>query len=78
MPLFLSEYIPRNVVLVKTVGPSRNGPKVKPELSMAIKGRQALIELERKSVQRPMASEQSSLSSRKQAQKTDPKLLLTF
>ena len=50
MSLFLSEYIPRNVVLVKTVCPSRNGPNVRPELGMTIKDRQALIELVMKSV----------------------------
>ena len=57
MPLFLSEYIPRHVVLVKTVCPSRNGPNVRPELGMKIKDRQALIELVMKSVHRAMASE---------------------
>jgi hypothetical protein len=57
MPLFLSEYIPRKEVLVKTVCPSRNGPNVGPELGMKIKDRQALLELVMKSVHRAMAGE---------------------
>ena len=57
MPLFLSEYIPRNVVLVKTVCPSRNGPNMRPVLGMKIKDRQALIDLVMKNVHRAMANE---------------------
>ena len=57
MPLFLSEYNPRNVVLVKTECPSGNGPNVRPELGMKIEDRQALIELVMKSVHRAIASE---------------------
>ena len=34
MPLFLLECIPRDVVLVKTVCASRNGPNMRPELGM--------------------------------------------